>query len=75
MLSRVGIHEHQVTVFTGDQKQTGIFNQQYLAFAVTPTLPLHFAGREINAGEYQCVKSIRMALIDDKVIEIRLELA
>ena len=72
-LSGVADDERQLALFRQHQQQILIGQQHELAVAVASALPLALAVLEIDAREDAAVEAVGMPLVDDEVVEIRLQ--
>src|SRR6266404_1966015 len=65
--------QRQLTLFRQHQQQVLVGQQDELAVAVTPALPLARAVLEIDAREDAAVKAKGMTLVNDEIVEVRLQ--
>src|SRR5689334_5025893 len=67
------VDERQFALFRHDQQHVLVWQEQQLAVAIAATLPLAPAILEVDARQQAPVEAEGVALVNDKIVEIRLQ--
>ena len=75
VLLRSGLEKNKLPLLAEDNQHAGIDDQEHLSVPVAPTLPATLPGLEVDAREDARVEAVRVAIVFEEIVEVRLQTA